>query len=154
EKARELLESVHQEQRNKTAAMNAVGIINPLLPEESRPALSLEERMAMANYAGGRYKKINPPLWNDGIPDPPHDEMHRLIQEAFKKTKPFPRPVRVARGLKFKDPAKLDAYLKPFQDAAGTDNLIPLKGYISTGTVGTPAEFVGNVEFNIIAKQG
>ena len=31
---------------------------------------------------------------------------------------------------------------------------MPLLGYISTGTAGTPPNFVGNIEFTIIARLG
>lgn len=116
--------------------------------------LSPDERNAANDYVGGHYKLLNEGLRNNETLSPKMAELHKNMQEAFKKSKPLPNPIRVNRGMKFKELADLNAYLQPFKNAAGTDTLVPLVGYISTGTVGTPGRFQGQIEFTIIARQG
>lgn len=128
--------------------------INPLIPPQTRPSLTKAEAAAVTDYAAQFSLEINQPLWTDGVPPPPHDESHRQLQAAFKKTKPFPNPIVVNRGLTFKDPAELKKFMAPLIANAGNGKPVALKGYISTGTLGVPRGFVGNVEFRIIAKQG
>jgi hypothetical protein len=127
--------------------------VNPLVPPQSRPKLTLEEAQAVNTYSTNAYQQINPPLWGNKVPTPPHDKTHKSLQDAFAKCKPFDTPVPVTRGMSFPPGSVTDNYLKPFKDAAGTDTLVPLTGYISTGTAGTPPDFKGNIEFVILAKQ-
>lgn len=127
--------------------------INPLVPEQSRPKLTLDEAQAVLTYSSNDYQDINPPLWGGKVPNPPHDKTHKFMQDAFAKCKPFDTPVTVTRGLSFDPGPPTDNFLKKFKDAAGTDTLVPLTGYISTGTAGTPPTFKGNIEFVILAKQ-
>jgi ADP-ribosyltransferase exoenzyme len=160
--AREVLNALLDELLNETHALIPTGFvkphgndntINPLVPEQSRPKLTLEEATAVYSYSTNDYQQINPPLWSNKIPPPPHDKTHKFMQDAFAKTKPFDVPLTVTRGMKFNPGPATDNFLKPFKDAAGTDTLIPLTGYISTGTTGTPSDFDGNIEFVILAKQ-
>jgi hypothetical protein len=160
--ARELLMAVMDELVNETDALIPTGFVKPqgdrntinsLAPEQSRPKLTLEEAQAVFAYSRSDYKLINQPLWSNTDPPPPHDETHKLIQDAFAKTKPFDVPLKVTRGVKFTPGPDTDEFLKPFKDAAGTDTLVPLTGYISTGSAGTPEHFDGNIEFVIVTKQ-
>jgi hypothetical protein len=129
--------------------------INVLLPGESRPNLTLEEAKAVHFYTTeDGFKAMNPLLWkNQPLPPGPLADAHQALQDAFAKAQPF-KERKVNRGMNFKDPVELASYLKPFQDAVNTDTLVPLTGYISTGSAGTPPDFNGNIEFVILAKKG
>jgi ADP-ribosyltransferase exoenzyme len=162
QEAKKLLMAVLDELVDETEALIPTGFVKPLgkhntinslAPEQSRPKLTLEEAQAVFGYSRSDYKQINQPLWSNTVPPPPHDKTHKLMQDAFAKTKPFDDPLKVTRGVKFTPGPDTDEFLKPFRDAAGTDALVPLTGYISTGTAGTPQDFDGNIEFVILAKQ-
>jgi len=163
EEAQEVLDGIMDELLEETRAILPDGFktpkgkrntINPVLAEVTRPKLTLDEANALNAYTGEHFLSINPPLWKGNIPSPPYDKTHQVMQEAFAKAKPFEVPLKVTRGLNFDAGAATDDFLKPFLDAAGQDTLVPLNGYISTGTSGTPGGFKGNIELVIVAKQG
>ena len=127
---------------------------NPLIPKETRPKLTADEAMAICDYSGDLYPDINNPL-RDGKPlsakaQVAYDEM----QKAFDKAKPFPEPIKVQRGMDFKDPAKLKAFITKCTAVVGTQNVMRLEGFTSTGTAGIPPAFEGNVVITFIAKKG
>jgi hypothetical protein len=145
---------------------------NPLLPAQARPRLTLAEAIAAQTYTlakvpdpkrPGLYTDDPPPykVMNNALRGkppapipPPHDQTFQLLQQVIARTKPFPGPVPGVRGLQFDDPEALAGFVEQFQKNLGTNELIPLKGFISTGTTGIEKNFEGNVEFHIVVKQG
>jgi len=131
-------------------------VVNPLLSDGARPKLTLEQANYLNTYTGSSYESINSPLHEGKLPVSPYLELYQEIQAAFKNTKEFP-PVTVERGIDFKDSTKLKHFVQQFIDSEGkpTKELVPLKGFISTGTAGAPGDFKkGNISLKIIAKKG
>jgi len=130
-------------------------MINPLLPDESRPAFSLDEAYALNAYSDANYDAINTFI-RDGKPAlvPPNDKHYAELKTAFAKAAPFAEPLKVVRGMNFKDPARLTAFLKKCYQAYKNKELFPLLNFVSTGTTDVPKIFEGNVLMSIVAKAG
>src|SRR5262249_1843006 len=125
----DLVKSALKEIRDETEALLPKGfhspykqdpiwgnVVNPLVPKEARPRLTPSEAQALKDFsiecvvgrgdeeerrAKAPFRLTNKALWAGKTPDPPHDATYKDLQKAFKKTKPFPEPVRVTRGLDF-----------------------------------------------------
>ena len=60
------------------------------------------------------------------------------LQTAFAKAKPFPQPVNVNRGLKFKSQADAEQYVATLQRYRNEKKMFPLEGFQSTSTSDIP----------------
>src|SRR5262249_41282654 len=127
---------------------------NPLLPDESRPQLTLEEANAVNTYTSNAYKFINAKLRNGQTPDPPHDDTVDYLQGAFAKAQPFPAPMKMKRGMDIPKGPALDSYLQTYRTAQSTGAHVAIKGFSSSGSAGIPTTFQGNIRITIFAKKG
>ncbi|MGC3967908.1 MAG: ADP-ribosyltransferase [Pirellulales bacterium] len=130
-------------------------MINPLLPQESRPRFDLDEAVALNIYSDANYKAINTFI-RDGKPPlvPPNDKAYADLKRAFAKAKPFAEPVEVGRGMNFDTEAGLKAFLDKCYRSMATGEVFSLLNFVSTGSAGIPKAFDGNVLMTIIARHG
>lgn len=125
---------------------------NPTLPEESRPSLSDKEAVALQRYTGSAFGDLNQSLRNNGTPPDQYAELHKDLQAAFQKVKPFPKPVSVIRGMTL-GAQTLQKFIGAVKEAQATGGTLSHPGYVSTSTTAMP-KFKGNVELRIQATRG
>jgi 2'-5' RNA ligase len=128
---------------------------NKLLPDESRPKLSLEEMIAVQKYTGSLYSGLNRFLRGVSTSENQDiiDETHANLQKAFAKAKEMPTPIKVTRGLDIGD-ADIAKFIEQFEKAQAAGSSVSLLGYQSTSTSSEISHFVGNVQMQITARKG
>ena len=156
----EVRKSLQQLGQAKTAPLYPSGFhphsklnaLNPHLPSESRPKLTLTEAKACEAYGGSAYGPLNSALYQGQTPSGSSAKVYNQLTSAFAKAPPFKQPVEVARGLSL-DGNSLTAYLANLQNGVTSGKPIQLAGFQSTTTT-THIAFSGNIQLSIMAKHG
>ena len=126
--------------------------LNPHLPSESRPKLTLTEAKACEAYGGSAYGLLKPAPYQGQTPSGSSAKVYNESTSAFAAALPFKQPVEVARGLSL-DGNSLTAYLANLQNGVTSGKPIQLAGFQSTTTT-THIAFSGNIQLSIMAKHG
>jgi hypothetical protein len=135
---------------------------NPELPDSTRPSLTDQEKIALQQYTGPRYRQINLAL-RAGLESDMDDITrwtHQKIQEAFTKTSESAQPVQTYRGLKLSDPAQAEQMASQLQQAAQSQAPLALQGYVSTTSSREKfdksyrGDTPGHFNFTIASKRG
>lgn len=129
-------------------ARSTKNVPNAMLPDESRPSLTPEEKEAVNKYTADHFDVLNEALREGSTIPPAHSKTHQRLEAAFAKVKPFKEPKDAYRGMKVKED-KLKGFLDNLRGAEKSGKSLKVNGYVSASTAGQNPGFKGNVAIKI-----